>query len=75
MQLLPRERAGGHHKEVKFSNVSLAIPGAVIHRVGLMAAKPGDISDPGLVFVIPELIRPVTMRPMKPGQNDQSFRR
>ena len=55
-------------KEVKVSDGRLTIPGSVIHRVGLMAAKPGDVSDPGLVLVIPELLRPVTMKPMKPGK-------
>jgi len=56
-------------KEVKISDGRLTIPGSVIHRVGLMAAKPGDVSDPGLVLVIPELLRPVTMKPMKPGKS------
>jgi hypothetical protein len=57
-------------KDVKVSNGSLTIPGAVIHRIGLMAAKPGDISDPGLVLVIPELLRPVPIKPMKPGMSN-----
>ena len=61
--------------EVKVEDRRLTIPGAVIHRLGLMAAKPDDISDPGLVLVIAELLRPAAMKPMKPGQNDQSFRR
>jgi hypothetical protein len=28
----------------------VVIPGDVIHEVGLMAARPGDISDPGMVL-------------------------
>jgi len=38
--------------DVKLGDGTLTIPGAVIHRVGLMAAKPGDVSDPGLVLVV-----------------------
>ncbi len=53
--------------EVKVSDGRLTIPGAVIHRVGLMAAKPGDISDPGLVLVVEGLTQFVPKKPMKPG--------
>jgi len=52
--------------EVKVSDGRLTIPGAVIHRVGLMAAKPGDISDPGMVLAIPGLTKFVPKQPMKP---------
>ena len=53
----------------------IIIPGAVIHRIGLMAAKPGDISDPGLVLIIPDLLRPATMKSMKPGQAEEAARK
>jgi hypothetical protein len=53
--------------EVKASAGRLFIPGSVIHRVGLMAAKPGDISDPGLVLVVDGLTQRVPKEPMKPG--------
>ncbi|MGA2496293.1 MAG: hypothetical protein ABSH20_01045 [Tepidisphaeraceae bacterium] len=55
--------------EVKVSDGRLTIPGAVIHRVGLMAAKPGDISDPGLVLVISGLTELPAKPAMKPGKN------
>jgi len=75
-QILAQDLAGSEPvditKEVKAGNGSLSIPGAVIHRVGLMAAKPGDISDPGLVLVIPELLRPVVRKPMRPGRNSEA---
>jgi hypothetical protein len=61
--------------EVKISQDRLTIPGAVLHRVGLSAAKPGDISDPGLVLVVSELLRPVTLKPMKPGQREEASHR
>jgi hypothetical protein len=53
--------------EVKFTGGKLTIPGSVIHRVGLMAAKPGDVSDPGLVLAVEGLTRFVPKKPMKPG--------
>jgi hypothetical protein len=53
--------------EVKAEQGKLTIPGAVIHRVGLMAAKPGDISDPGLVLVVAGLTKFAEKKPMKPG--------
>lgn len=52
--------------EVKTAGGRLTIPGSVIHRVGLMAGKPGDISDPGLVLVVKGLNRFVPKKPMKP---------
>lgn len=52
--------------EVKLDGGRLTIPGAVIHRVGLMAAKPGDISDPGLVLVVKGLTAFVPKKPMTP---------
>ena len=54
--------------EVKVGNGRLTIPGAVIHRVGLMAVIPGDISDPGLVLAVEGLTRSVPKSPMKPGK-------
>jgi hypothetical protein len=45
----------------------LTIPGPILHRVGLMAARPGDISDPGLVLVVEGLTRFVPKQPMKPN--------
>jgi hypothetical protein len=53
--------------EVKIAGGTLTIPGPVIHRVGLMAAKPGDVSDPGLVLVVDGLSVFVPKKPMKPG--------
>ena len=53
--------------EVKVGDGRLTIPGAVIHRVGLMAARPGDISDPGLVLAVEGLTEFVPKKPMKPG--------
>jgi len=53
--------------EVQIGTGTLMIPGAVLKRVGLMAAKPGDLSDPGVILVIDGLT-PVTVKPpMKPG--------
>ena len=53
--------------EVKVETGRLTIPGTVIHRVGLMAATPGDISDPGLVLVVEGLTKFAPKQPMKPG--------
>jgi hypothetical protein len=53
--------------EVKIDGGKLTIPGPVIHRVGLMAAGPGDISDPGLVLAVKGLTTFVPKKPMKPG--------
>jgi hypothetical protein len=53
--------------EVTIERGALTIPGAVLKRVGLMAATAGDLSDPGLVLVIDGLT-PVTVKPaMEPG--------
>jgi hypothetical protein len=54
--------------EVTVSDGRLTIPGAVIHRVGLMAAKPGDSSDPGLVLAIPGLTKLIPKPAMTPGK-------
>lgn len=54
--------------DVKIANGRLIIPGAVIHRVGLMAAKAGDVSDPGLVLVVDGLTHFIAKPPMKPGR-------
>ena len=53
--------------EVKIDGGRLTIPGPVIHRVGLMAAKPNDISDPGLVLAVKGLTTFVPKKPMSPG--------
>jgi hypothetical protein len=53
--------------EVKAEKGRLTIPGAVIRRVGRMAGKPGDISDPGLVLAVEGLTTFVPKKPMKPG--------
>jgi len=53
--------------EVKVDGGRLTIPGPVIHRVGLMAAKAGDISDPGLVLAVEGLTTFVPKKPMRPG--------
>lgn len=52
--------------EVTLSDGRLMLPGAVIQRVGLMAAKPGDISDPGMLLVIEGLTKFIPKTPMKP---------
>lgn len=51
--------------EVNVQGGRMTIPGAVIHRVGLMAAKAGDLSDPGLVIVVPGVTKaaPVAAKP------------
>jgi len=54
--------------EVKVSDSRLTIPGAVIHHVGLMAAKAGDISDPGLVLAVEGLTQFIPKPPMKPNR-------
>jgi hypothetical protein len=57
-------------REVKVSRGRLTIPGPVIHRVGLMAAKPADMSDPGLVLVVEGLTTFVPKKPMTPHNFD-----
>ena len=54
--------------EVKVSDGRLTIPGVVIHRVGLTAARPGDVSDPGLVLAVDGLTRFIPKPPMRPGK-------
>ncbi len=56
-------------REVSVDGGRLTLPGSVLHRVGLMAAKPGDISDPGLVLVIEGLTRFAPKKPMQPGSH------
>ena len=60
--------------EVKVSDGRLTIPGAVIHRVGLMAAKPGDISDPGLVLAVEGLTTFVPKPAMRPEERERNGR-
>jgi hypothetical protein len=57
--------------EVKVDGGRLTIPGPVIQRVGLMAAKPGDISDPGLVLAVQGLTKFIAKSPMKPFPGGQ----
>jgi hypothetical protein len=70
-QILAQDLAGNTPvditAEVTVTNGRLTIPGPVIHRVGLMAAKPGDISDPGMVLAVKGLTAFVPKKPMKPG--------
>lgn len=54
--------------EVTIAPGRLTMPGEMIHRVGRMAARPGDISDPGLVLVVKGLTAFAPKRPMKPGR-------
>jgi hypothetical protein len=56
--------------EVKVAGGRLTIPGGVIERVGLMAGKPGDLSDPGLVLAVEGLTRYVPKKPMTPHNFD-----
>jgi hypothetical protein len=51
-QDLAGERAENISGEVAISKNRLAIPGPVIDRIGLSAATPGDLSDPGMVIKI-----------------------
>lgn len=53
--------------EVKVDGQRLTIPGEVIRRVGLMAATPGDVSDPGLVLAVDGLTTFAPKKPMRPG--------
>lgn len=57
--------------ECRVEKGRLTIPGAVIHRVGLMAAKPGDLSDPGMLLVVDGLSKFVPKSPMKPFQGGE----
>lgn len=53
---------------LKISRGRLEIPGELIHRIGTMAAKPGDLSDPGLVLAVEgltDLTPPPSMRPAR----------
>lgn len=54
--------------EVKIETNRIIIPGSVIQRVGLMAAKPNDISDPGLVLAVKGHTIFGVKKPMKPAQ-------
>lgn len=54
--------------EVSVTKGRLTIPGAVIHRVGTMAGKPGELSDPGLVLAIPGLTVFVPKPAMTPAR-------
>ena len=53
--------------EVKVGDGRLTIPGSVIHRVGLMAARPCDLSDPGLVLAIEGVAKFVPKQRMEPN--------
>ena len=54
-------------REVTVAPGALTIRGAVLERVGLMAATPGDISDPGLVLAV-EGVTVIEPKPaMRPG--------
>ena len=53
--------------DVRISAGTLTIPGDVIRRVGLQAASPGDVSDPGLVLVVEGVVEVVPKKSMKPG--------
>lgn len=52
--------------EVKIAGGRLTIPGVVLHRVGLMAATPGDLSEPGLVLAVEDLTTFIPKKPMTP---------
>jgi len=58
-------------REVTVKKGRLFIPGTVIHRVGLMAGRPGDISDPGLVLAVRGLTRLVAKPAMTPGRSPE----
>ena len=53
--------------EVRRAGGDLSLPGDVIRRIGLAAASPGDVSDPGLVLVVEGLAEFMPKKPMKPG--------
>ena len=52
--------------DVTVRDGAVTIPGAVLERVGLMAAKPGDVSDPGLVLAVEGLTDLAAAPPMRP---------
>lgn len=52
--------------DVNLNGGRLTIPGAVIQRVGLMAAKPGDTSDPGMLLTVEGLTKFIPKSPLKP---------
>ncbi len=54
--------------DVQVTEGRLTIPGGVIHRVGLGAAKPGDVSDPGLVLAIEGITQIIAKPAMVPGK-------
>ncbi len=55
--------------EVKIADGRLTIPGGVIRRVGLVAARPCDISDPGLVLAVEGLTQFVPKQRMRPSHH------
>jgi hypothetical protein len=59
--------------DVKIDGGRLTIPGATLHRVGLLAAKPGDLSDPGLVLAVEGITQFSAKKPMKPGSAGGNF--
>lgn len=54
--------------EIKVQPGRILIPGSVIKRVGLMAAKPDDVSDPGLVLAVDGVTEFPPLPPMHPGK-------
>lgn len=58
--------------DVNIAPGHLTIPGKVIARVGLMAAKAGDVSDPGLVLAVDGITETSTKSPMHPGKTTTS---
>lgn len=55
--------------DVKIAGGTLTIPGPIIHRVGLMAAKPNDVSDPGMVLVVEGVRQFARKNPMTPNSS------
>lgn len=55
-RILAQDLAGDHAtdvtKQVHISGDTLTVPGVLINKIGTEAATPGDLSDPGMVFVI-----------------------
>jgi hypothetical protein len=56
VRILAQDLAGGNATDITSQVIikdnTLTLPGALIDKVGLSAATPGDLSDPGMVLVI-----------------------
>ena len=51
-QDLKSDRAIDVTAQVRIHPDRIVVPAALIHRIGLSAASPGDLSDPGMVLQV-----------------------